>query len=129
MLKDVPSFEGLYAVTEDGRVWGYAKHRSPAGWRKTITNWSGYERIQLRKDGKYHYMAIHRLVAMTYIENPNGYSEVNHIDGDKQNNRVDNLEWCTHSENIRHADRTGLRKNASGKDHYQSKRKLILGGI
>lgn len=128
-MKDIPGFEGLYAITEAGRVWGYARHRSRAGWRKTITNWSGYERIQLRKDSKYHYSSVHRLVAMTYIPNLNGYSEVNHIDGNKQNNSAENLEWCTHSQNIRHADLTGLRKNASGADHYHSKRKLILGGI
>jgi hypothetical protein len=128
-MKDIPGFEGLYAITEDGRVWGYKKWRSPAGWRKTVINWSGYERIQLRKGGKYYYSAVHRLVAMTYVPNPSNYSEVNHIDGNKQNNRVENLEWCTHSHNIQHADRTGLRKVASGKDHYQTKRKLILEGV
>ena len=126
-MRDIPGFEGLYAITEDGRVWSYKKLRNPAGWRKTITNWSGYERIQLRKNGQYHYSSIHRLVASTYLPNPSNLPEVNHKDGDKQNNRVENLEWCTHSENIRHADTIGLRKNARGDDHY--KRKLMLQGV
>ena len=53
---------------------------------------------------------VHRLVAETWIDNPNHYKEVNHIDGDKDNNRVENLEWMTRSENMRHAYQTGLKK-------------------
>ena len=53
---------------------------------------------------------VHRMVAETWIPNPNHYRDVNHINGDKSDNRVENLEWVTHSENIRHAYRTGLMK-------------------
>ena len=56
---------------------------------------------------------VHRLVAETWLDNPNHYREVNHINGDKDDNRVENLEWATRSQNIRHAWRTGLNKGGS----------------
>lgn len=56
---------------------------------------------------------VHRLVAETWLDNPNHYKEVNHINGDKDDNRVENLEWVTRSENLRHAHRTGLNKGSS----------------
>ena len=58
---------------------------------------------------------VHRMVAETWIPNPNHYRDVNHINGDKTDNRVENLEWVTHSENMYHAYRTGLRKAAGGR--------------
>jgi len=129
MIKDIPGFEGLYAITKDGRVWGYKKWRSNAGWRKVSDNWSGYKRIQLRKNGKYHYLTIHRLVAMTYIPNPKDLPCINHKDGNKQNNAVKNLEWCTYADNIHHADRTGLRIMPRGENHWRFKKKLIIEGV
>lgn len=60
--------------------------------------------------GSTHYQYVHRLVAETWIPNPNHYRDVNHINGDKTDNRVENLEWVTHSENMHHAYRTGLNK-------------------
>ena len=56
---------------------------------------------------------VHRLVAETWLDNPNHYREVNHINGDKDDNRVENLEWTTRSQNLRHAWRTGLNKGRS----------------
>jgi hypothetical protein len=58
---------------------------------------------------------VHRLVAETFLDPPkDGQTQVNHLDGDKSNNNVENLEWCTHSENVRHAFRTGLMKPSPG---------------
>lgn len=69
----------------------------------------GYIIIHIKDfEGNYHTVRVHRLVAMAFIPNPNNYPEVNHIDGNKLNNKVSNLEWCTKQQNLAHARRTGL---------------------
>ena len=77
---------------------------------------SGYRKVTLRKDGRSSNVMIHRAVALAFIPNPENKTEVNHIDGDKLNNRVDNLEWCTKSENAIHASRV-LGKKGHGVEH------------
>ena len=65
---------------------------------------NGYLSVYVKnKDGKYRYCYVHRLVAQAFIPNPENKKEVNHLDGNKLNNCVDNLEWVTREENIRHA--------------------------
>jgi len=68
----------------------------------------GYRGVLLRKDGKTIRRNVHRLVAATFLDNPNAFPVVNHIDGNKQNNNADNLEWCTFSANMKHAVLLGL---------------------
>ena len=70
----------------------------------------GYLRINLYNNGINKKVYIHRLVALTFIPNPDNKPQVNHIDGNKQNNNISNLEWCTISENAKHAFKIGLRK-------------------
>lgn len=99
--KAVEGYEGLYEISDNGNVRNVVTNKvlSQRG------NGNGYIRIELWKDGKGCKFYVHRLVANAFIDNPNGKPEVNHIDGNRGNNKVDNLEWVTSSENTRHAIR------------------------
>ena len=91
-------------VSNMGNVISYKRG---AGYPlKVYHNNGGYQMVGVGASPQF----VHRMVAETWIPNPNHYLEVNHIDGDKDNNRVENLEWVTHSQNMSHAYRTGLRK-------------------
>ena len=93
-----------YEVSSLGRVRNIKTGRI----LKLFVRNDGYHHVGLYLNGKQKYQLIHRLVAITFIPNPENKREVNHIDGDKTNNRVSNLEWSTRSENVSHAFRTGL---------------------
>lgn len=118
-MKDVFGFEGLYSVTIDGKVWRHDKavpvgvnggvdHRD-ARWLNPY-KLKGYKRVHLAIDGKKFARFVHRIVAEAFLPNPQKLPLVNHIDGDKTNNSVSNLEWCTAKENSDHAYKTGLHK-------------------
>lgn len=78
----------------------------------SVKNKTGYVEMCLYDENhKPHYCLLHRLVAEAFCERPDGADEVNHIDGNKQNNRADNLEWVTRAENLKHAFETGLMPN------------------
>lgn len=85
---------------------------------------SGYNAISIRPAGRKNpsrYLKIARLIAKAFIPNPNNYPIVNHIDGNKQNDAISNLEWCTQSYNIKHAYRTGLAHAKCGVDNDSAK--------
>lgn len=90
-MKDIKDYEGLYGITEDGRVWSYRKNR----FLKPQKTKTGYLYVQLSKNNKVKNYKIHRLVATAYLENPLNLPCVNHIDECKTNNCVENLEFCT----------------------------------
>lgn len=104
--KAVPRYEGLYKVSNMGRVIGLKRNRI----LKSAPNEKGYQMVTLCKDGRMRTFKVHKLVAETFIGKKDGF-EVNHIDGDKSNNQVNNLEYCSHSENVKHAIKTGLLVN------------------
>jgi len=108
-MKDIPGYEHLYAVTEDGKVWSYSSKK----FLKPSTHRNGYLKLTLSKNGKVFTKQVHRLIAQTFIENPLNLPMVNHIDGVKDNNKVDNLEWVSYMDNMRHAMNTGLSKGDS----------------
>lgn len=123
-MKDIPDFEGRYAITRNGRVWSYPKKGGTrkGKWIRAFIQHRGYYNYYLQKaNGKRRIILAHRLVATTYIPNLLGRKEVNHKDGEKLNNRVKNLEWCTHQENMRHAYKNGLVTLQHGEDHKLAK--------
>lgn len=103
--KDIEGYEGIYQISNLGRVKSTRKNII----RNNQNGKDGYKIISLWNKGKGKTFSIHRLVAETFIPNPDSKPVVNHIDGNKQNNNADNLEWCTNSENDLHAFRLGLR--------------------
>lgn len=121
-MKDIKGFEGKYAVTEDGRVWSYPKKwrnlKHDGQWMND-SNCSGYRGLTLRVEKSDKRFLIHRIVAETFIPNPKGLSQVNHKDGDKGNNAVNNLEWVSPSENQIHASKIGLMPK--GEKHHSRK--------
>ena len=104
MRKDIKGFDGTYQVNELGEVFD----RSGRKRRLTTNRQTGYVYLPLRRGGATLQRYVHRLVAEAFIPNPDEKPEVNHINGDKTDNRVTNLEWVTHSENISHAHTTRL---------------------
>lgn len=114
-IKDINGYEGLYAITTTGRVWSYRNKK----FLKPGMGQSGYLHIGLNKNGVRKNFSIHRLVAEAFIENTKGRAaEVNHIDENKLNNRVSNLEWLTHEENVNYGTRNKRVREALGKPVY-----------
>lgn len=107
--KMVEIVNGYYA-TEEGEIWSKRKNKNIA---KKLNN-RGYYLVNLSISGKVKTYQLHRLIATAFIENPESLPVVNHKDGNKLNNRVENLEWCTHSQNVNHALKTGLAHPAKG---------------
>lgn len=105
---DVPGYEGLYQISNEGAVRN-AKHRP----LKITENEKGYPRVWLWSGGKLKCHAVHRLVASAFLPNPAQLPEINHINGVKADNRVENLEWCTISHNRLHS--AYVLQNESGK--------------
>lgn len=110
--KDIEGYEGLYQVSNLGKVRSLVSH-----WgnkllvpriKKAALNSKGYERVGLSKNKRMIQIFVHRLVAIAFIPNPENKPCVNHIDGNHRNNCADNLEWCMQKENIKHAFDTKL---------------------
>lgn len=119
--KDIPSYEGYYQVSNLGRIKRLPRHK-PTDKRKTHNNIrkprlaeNGYFRINLSKDNSVKWFGIHRLVALAFIPNPDKLPVINHKDENKQNNRVDNLEWCDRVYNIQYGSRTERMAKTRGK--------------
>jgi hypothetical protein len=110
---------GRYELYKDGRIYSRPHSNGNNGgghkgkWLKPLKMKTGYLCYNINGNGK----TIHRLIAENFISNPNDLPCVNHIDGDKENNSIENLEWCTYSHNIQHAYDSKIRPKLYGKDN------------
>lgn len=112
--KDVPNYDGSYQASTLGNIKRLHKRSDVKTHLKPYGNNKGYFVVKLYTNANGKTYSIHRLIALTFLENNENKSQVNHIDGNKANNALNNLEWCTSSENIQHAIGTGLMKNKGG---------------
>lgn len=101
-----------YVFFDDGRVWSRSKHH----FMNPCINVDGYPQTMFNRKSK----TVHRLIAMAFVQNPHNYTEVNHIDGNKQNNHFTNLEWCTRSHNVKHTYKLKL-NSQKGEQNGNSK--------
>lgn len=129
--KDIKGYEGFYKASTFGKIKSL-KFYSNANKQyydkerilKAPVDNHGYRCVTLCKNGKHKRIRVHKIIAMTFIENPENKPYINHLNGTKTDNRVCNLEYCTAKENTIHAYKTGLHKPAKGKENPLSKKIL-----
>ena len=131
--KDIKGFEGLYQVSNLGKIKsldryvgnkGFGKRLMKGSEKKGTVTKKGYLKVTLFKNGIGTTREIQRIVAETFIENPHQKKQVNHIDGNKHNNSVENLEWCTPKENTVHAKEV-LKKGIKKVNQYDLRGNFI----
>lgn len=117
--KPIPGYEGYYELSSTGKVRSVGHTVKSKGGARTTNGrvrrqyqgTNGYMYVNLSVCNKSYRKTVHRLIALAFIPNPGNLPEINHIDGDKTNNNVSNLEWCTHKYNTQHAYDKGLNSN------------------
>lgn len=129
--KDIEGYEGLYQINNNAEIKSLSRIIK-SGYNRKIKekilkpqlNTNGYYSISLHKDNKIVKKLVHVLVALAFLPNPNNLTQVNHIDGNKLNNKINNLEWCTNRENTCHFYK---KKNKTSKyiGVYKSKNKWV----
>lgn len=127
--KDIPGYEGLYRVSSIGNVQSVpSTTKNSRGGRKRTGEVmrqammpNGYPSISLNKDGRAKSYRVHRLVALAFHPNPENKPCINHKNCNRSDNRVENLEWCTWSENNSHAHKYGAQRKHYGQNHHNSK--------
>ena len=135
MWKDIKNFEGLYQINDKGEVrsldryvhFKYKDKFLKGAIKKQQIGTNGYKIVKLYKNDKKRYtFSVHRLVAEAFLEKPSYAECVNHKNGDKTDNRVENLEWCTYSYNNKHAIENNLRKINTKNMTNNNKIKVVM---
>lgn len=125
--KDVVGYEGFYQVSNFGNIKrigsfkGVNKLYLDNYYLKHKDNGKGYFRVKLSVNGKIKMIMVHRIIAEAFVTRIKNKNVINHKDGNKKNNALLNLEWCTQSENCIHASKIGLLSNKKGENHPKSK--------
>lgn len=119
IFRDIKDYEGIYQITDTGKVYSLRYKR----FIYTSIDRYGYEQCLLYKNGKHKTKKVHRLVAESFIPNPENKPQINHKDGIRNNNSLDNLEWATNSENQYHSYRCNGRIPSNG---YCNKKTRML---
>jgi hypothetical protein len=129
----IRDYEGIYEVSNCGRVRSLdrkvqyrdeVRKKSGRVLKENTIN-GGYKQVTLQKDGKRKSVLVHRLVAEMFIENFSGLPQVNHKDGDKTNNSVENLEWCSAKENMIHSVKNRIRTDCKLVEQISLEGKLL----
>jgi hypothetical protein len=125
--KPVSGYDGYYEVSSNGRVRSLDRiidhplvQVRHGKMLKQTPNHKGYMRVSLNKNGNKKQEFVHKLVAQSFIYNIKRNPQINHIDGNKLNNNVENLEWCTNKENCQHAAKLKLRSPIKGSSHHNT---------
>lgn len=119
--KDIPNYENLYMASKNGEIYSKISNKILKPFKRGMRENNQYLVVQLSKDKKQKTFSIHRIIAETFLDNPNNYPCVNHKDGNKYNNSVSNLEWCSYLDNNLHAISNGLKRYKKGTNNKNSK--------
>ena len=120
----IAHFEAKYEIFPDSRIWNKGNHT----WKKLSQNPNGYWKVTLALNGIQEQHLIHQLVARHFLPNPYGHIQVNHKDGDKSHNSVNNLEWISFQDNIQHSLEIGLRRGYMPRDDKLQYLQRVLAG-
>ena len=113
--KDVKDYEGVYQVSNLGRIKSLKRlWVNDDRIIKGYPDGNGYHQIDLHVNGRRKVYKVHRLIAMSFVPNVNNFREINHRNGIKTDNRAENLEWVTRSDNMKHCFATGLHETMAG---------------
>lgn len=118
-FRNVKGYDGLYQVSNLGRVKSLKRKKEVI--MTNFLNPFGYNQVKLSRNGKNKTVRVHRLVGLAFINNPKDKPEINHINGIKNDNRIENLEWVTPTENARHAWKNNLITSKKGEQHGMAK--------